>query len=119
MKIYSRKEYPVWNQIPRYLGKDVWVLCGKYNDNSSFICYEFVKFLDVVSVYGRDMYLVCTMPDYFLADDGDPLELSEAEYQRVFTPHKVPMDMYDIAHPFSPEIYSGQEVSTLLQEAHE
>ena len=116
MKIYCSKDHPVWNLIPKFIGKNVWVRCYRYNDTGNFISVDYVKFLSegTFKYVPTPAYNVCAIPESVVK-----LALEEDDdYSNIYSlavEHTVYQDTYDIANPFKPEVYPDDELQAILR----
>lgn len=115
MKLYSAKRYSIWDEILRFVGKDVWVKCRRFTSSGRFAGEFYLKLLDTGTSYGHDTYTVYSIDSAYI----DEYELYQDRFdedfrEKIFTPHTVLAEDYDIVRFPNIETYTNDEILEIL-----
>ena len=110
MKIYSAQRYSKWDQLPRFVGQDVWVLCNRFNDGGGYNGTDYVRFLRVEQKWGRDFYVINTISPWLLENPEYRYRLGG---QILFKETYCQLDEYDIKPPL--EVITTDEILDILR----
>ena len=115
MKLYSAKRYSIWDEILRFVGKNVWVKCRRFTSSGGFAGEFYLKLLSAGTSYGHDTYKVYSIDSGYI----DSHELYQDRFdedfrENIFTPRTVLADDYDIVRFPNIETYTNDEILEIL-----
>lgn len=115
MKLYSAKRYSIWDEILRFVGKDVWVKCNRFTDSGVFAGAFYLKLLDAGTRYGHDTYTVYAIDSRFIDEYKLYQDRFDEDFRKnVFTPRTVLAEDYDIDRFPNIETYTNDEILEIL-----
>ena len=116
MKIYSARRYKQWNLVPKFMGKDVWVLCRKFYENGSWLGNYYVKFIREDKLWGIPVYCVSVVSESLVdvqERQRDPMDTTSLN--NVLREFQVLPDSFDIVAYPEVEALTTDEMLMILK----
>lgn len=108
MKIYCDRYEPC--DFSRFIGKDAWVKCHRFNENGSFISDVYIK---VLGPYMGSHYYASVLRASFV-DDPSTYTVEDLSGLREYVDSIHCVDIYDFSIISPLEIYTTDELLDLL-----